>query len=125
MSSAIGIVFITSMANMIFSDAAINVFTDDPEAAAFAKTRMWIIILPYIISVIYEVLCATLRGMGYANLPTILMIIGICVFRLVWLATVQQWNNTYETLCAVYPSSWLFTDILLITAYIWVSKKIK
>ncbi|MCQ2373602.1 MAG: MATE family efflux transporter [Phascolarctobacterium sp.] len=125
MSSAIGIVFITSMANVMFADAAINVFTDDAEAAAFAKTRMWIIIAPYIISVIYEVLCATLRGMGYANLPTVLMIIGICIFRLVWLATLQQWNNTYETLCAIYPCSWLFTDAMLIAAYVWVSKKIK
>lgn len=125
MSSAVGIVFITSMANVFFSDTLINIFTDDPEAAAFAKTRMMIIILPYILSVVYEVLCATLRGMGYANLPTVLMIIGICVFRLVWLATIQQWNNTYETLSAIYPSSWLFTDIMLISAYIWVSKKIK
>ena len=125
MSSAIGIVFVTSMANVIFGDELIKIFTDDPEAAAFAKTRMLIIIVPYILSVIYEILCGTLRGMGYANLPTVLMIIGICVFRLVWLATVQQWHNTYETLSAIYPASWFFTDVMLITAYIWVSKKIK
>lgn len=125
MASAIGVVFVTSMGTMFFSDTLINIFTDDAEAAAFAKTRMWIIILPYILSVVYEVLCATLRGMGYANLPTVLMIIGICVFRLIWLATVQQWNNTYETLSAIYPTSWLFTDVLLVTAYVWVSKKLK
>lgn len=125
MSSAIGIVFITSMGTILFRDVLIGIFTDDPGAAEFAEIRMMIIIAPYIISVIYEVLCGTLRGMGYANLPTVMMVIGICVFRLVWLATVQQWHNTYEMLSAIYPASWLFTDILLISAYLWVAKRIK
>ena len=125
MASAIGMVFVSSMGTVLFRETLINIFTDDPAAAEFARIRMMIIIAPYIISVVYEVLCATLRGMGYANLPTILMIVGICVFRLVWLATIQQWYNTYEVLCSIYPASWLFTDIMLVAGYVWVSKQIK
>jgi len=125
MGSALGIVFLTSMGTVLFRDTLIGIFTDDPVAAEFARIRMMIIIAPYILSVIYEVLCGTLRGMGYANLPTIMMIIGICAFRLVWLATIQQWYNTYEVLSAIYPASWIFTDILLISAYIWVASKTK
>lgn len=123
MASAIGIVFLTSMGTVLFRDTLISIFTDDVEAAAFARTRMYIIIAPYIISVIYEVLCGALRGMGYANTPTVIMIIGICVFRMIWLATIQQWFNTYEVLSSIYPASWLFTDVMIIAAYIYALKK--
>lgn len=125
MGSAITIVFITSASTLLFKSTLISIFTNDPEAAEFANIRMYIIMVPYVISVIYEVLCGTLRGMGYANLPTVLMIIGICVFRLIWLSTVQQWYNTYEVLSAIYPASWAFTDLLLIAAYFWVSRRPK
>lgn len=125
MGSAITIVFITSASTLLFKSTLISIFTNDPEATEFANIRMYIIMVPYVISVIYEVLCGTLRGMGYANLPTVLMIIGICVFRLIWLSTVQQWYNTYEVLSAIYPASWAFTDLLLIAAYFWVSRRPK
>ena len=125
MGSAITIVFITSASTLLFKSTLISIFTNDPEATEFANIRMYIIMTPYILSVIYEILCGTLRGMGYANLPTVLMIIGICVFRLIWLSTVQQWYNTYEVLSAIYPASWAFTDLLLIAAYFWVSRRPK
>lgn len=125
MGSAISIVFITSISTLLFKSTLISIFTNDPEATEFANIRMYIIMTPYILSVIYEILCGTLRGMGYANLPTVLMIIGICVFRLIWLSTVQQWYNTYEVLSAIYPASWAFTDLLLIAAYFWVSRRPK
>lgn len=121
----IAITLFTSWCTLFFRFELIGLITKDSEVTRYADIRLWILLLPYIISAIYEVLSYGLRGMGYANLPTVLMVTGICVFRLLWLLTVQEYNNTYEMLHLVYPSSWLFTDILMSVAIIYAFKKLK
>lgn len=121
----ISITLFTSWTTLFFRSELIGLVTNDPQVIYFADIRLLIMLIPYILSCIYEVLSYSLRGMGYANLPTILLIAGICAFRLLWLVTVQQWRNTYEILHIVYPASWLLTDILMAVAIIVAFKKTK
>lgn len=121
----IGVTLVTSLSCCAARELLIGLFTNDSAAIAYAKVRIYIVLAPYIVSVPYEILCGALRGMGFANLPTVLMIIGICIFRIFWLVTVQQRYNTYEVLQSVYPVSWFFTDLLLAGAFIYTWHKLK
>ena len=125
LTANIAITLFTSWITLFFRYELFNLITSELDVIKYADIRIWILLLPYILSAIYEVLSYSLRGLGYANLPTVLMIIGICVFRIVWLFTVQEWHNTYEVLHYVYPASWIFTDIIIAIATALALKKLK
>lgn len=121
----ISITLFTSWTTLFFRSELIGLVTKDSQVAYYADMKMLILLTPYIASCIYEVLSYSLRGMGYANLPTILLVLGICAFRLLWLVTIQQWHNTYVVLHMVYPASWLLTDILMGIAVTIALRKLK
>lgn len=124
LSENITITLFTSWMTLYFNRELIGLVSQPGIVFDFAVMKMQIILLPYILSAVYEVLSYSLRGLGYPNLPTVLMVTGICGFRLTWLATVQQWHNTYEVLHFVYPASWLFTDILMGVAIVIALRKL-
>lgn len=52
-----------------------------------------------------------LRGFGKSLGPAIMVTIIICGSRILYVATFFQWSPTFHTLMAVYPVSWLLTDL--------------
>ena len=63
-----------------------------------------------------------LRGIGYSVMPMIVSILGVCVLRLVWLATVFQIPEYHriETVYLSYPVTWILTSLVYIVLFIWV-----
>ena len=55
---------------------------------------------------------ASLRGMGYSTLPTVLMVVGICGVRIAWIYTVFPIFKTLKSIYLCFPVSWLFTTIV-------------
>lgn len=100
------------------------IFTDDPIVTAIATKRFLISILPHFFIVGYEILSASMRSLGYSLAPAILTVIGSVCFRVLWLVTVFRIFPSYEVLSAVYPASWVLTNILVISYYLHVRKKI-
>ena len=66
---------------------------------------------------VIEVLSAVLRGAGDAVRPVVIIGVGICLFRIVWIFTAFRWFHTLPVLCASYPASWALTDIALIVYF--------
>lgn len=102
----------------------IRFYSTEPEVMAYGLVRMIHVTLFAAIPVLYEVGGATLRGMGYSMLPTILTMIGSCGFRFVWLYTVFKKYHDFGMLMNVYPVSWVITSILVIGAYYWIRRKL-
>lgn len=52
----------------------------------------------------------------------IVSIVGVCVLRLVWLATVFQIPEYHriETVYLSYPVTWILTSLVYIVFFIWV-----
>ena len=63
---------------------------------------------------------AASRGIGKSLVPTIIVIIGSCVFRVVWIYTVFAHYKTITSLFLLYPVSWIITGIAE-TIYFFVS----
>ena len=58
-----------------------------------------------------EALVGTLRGLGSSVIPMIASIVGACVLRLVWVATVFPVYHTPICLYLSYPVSWIITSL--------------
>ncbi len=74
-----------------------------------------------------DVMVGSLRGLGYAVMPTIVSLIGACGLRLVWIFTFFRMErfHTLTSLYATYPASWIVTTIAHIIYFIIVRRKIR
>ena len=63
------------------------------------------------------------RGLGRSVIPTIIVIMGSVVFRIIWLFTVFKAFHTYDMLLMVYPVSWLITGTSVLIAYFIIRKR--
>ena len=97
-------------------------FTEDPKVMHYAMIRMlWISNLELGTGT-YEIPGGCLRGMGKSMTPTVLTVLGSCIFRLIYVATVFQWSHTFDTLMYVYPISWAITGTAVLFAYFRIRK---
>ncbi len=53
------------------------------------------------------------RGLGKSTEATVITLIGICVFRVVWLTTVFPAHPTLDVIYVSYPVTWIITAVAL------------
>ena len=85
--------------------------TDSAEAIQYGVLRLGYIALPYFLLGLMDVTTGLLRGLGASVSPTIISVLGICVFRVGWIYTIFQMPqyHTPEGLFVSYPISWVLT----------------
>lgn len=98
---------------LVFGDKAMLLFTDEPAVIDYAVQMLWGFVPFYVIWVFVEMQSSQLRGMGDAVKPTIIVILGVCGIRIVWLLTVMPRWHTIRNLCYCYPVSWVITAVAL------------
>ena len=80
----------------------------------------------YFTWVLVEVLSAVLRGAGDAVYPVVIIGIGICLFRVIWIMTVFAHFGTLLSLCLSYTASWTVTSAALVIYYKkgrWINRR--
>ena len=108
-----------------FSRPLLSLFSSDPNVIEVGVERMKIVVLPYALCGIMDVMTGVLRGIGYSTLPMIVSLMGACVFRLLWIATVFQVHHTMFVLLLSYPVSWTLTFIVLVVLFAGLWKRVK
>jgi Na+-driven multidrug efflux pump len=101
----------------------LSLFTTDPQVAQYAVIRLThILAFQWMVS-FYEISGSAMRGMGYSMTPTMITIVGTCVFRIFWTFVLFPRHRSFGFLLYVYPVSWLITGSLVLAAYFLVSRK--
>ena len=106
--------------------ALLWIYTDDPAVVQAGIVRLGIICAPYALCGMMDTIVGTLRGIGYSVMPMIVSLMGACVLRLVWLATVFQIPQYHTPECVYwsYPLSWLITLAVHVICYIWARRRL-
>ena len=116
--------FILTSVILLESDFFLGLYTTEAIVASYALYRMQRAMSIHFISGIFEIGASAMRGMGYSTLPTIITLLGSCVFRLVWMFTIFQTHHTYAMLVYIYPISWAITDIAMMIVYFTLRRKV-
>jgi len=95
----------------VFSDQFLGLFTTVPEVIAAGRTRLIVMGLSYPFSAFMDCSLAASRGLGKSLVPMILVIMGSCVFRIIWIYTVFNHYHTVMSLYLLYIFSWSITGI--------------
>lgn len=95
----------------------VHLYTLDEPVVQYAIDRMMRVMALEGMTAIYEVTGGVIRGMGRSLLPAGLTIFGTVGFRIIWLYTIFEKWHSYRLLMLVYPASWVFNSIMMLTAY--------
>ena len=116
MFAGIGIQLVATLVlgavTFFFGAQLAGLFTEDAEVISCAVTRLAIISTTYFVCGFNEVFVGTLRGIGCSLSPMITSIFGICVLRLLYIATIFKAFYSLESLYLTYPISWIITGAI-------------
>lgn len=112
---------------VLFAKPLLSLYTDSPAVVEAGVVRLNIICTIYFLCGMMDVMVGALRGLGYSIAPMIVSLLGACVFRLFWIATVFQIDrfHTIETVYISYPISWTLTFLAHLVTFTIVRRWLK
>ena len=104
---------------LLFGTPLLSLFSTDREVIDYGYIRLEYILYAEVLNLIIEMVSGFLRAFGKSLAPACIVIAGICGFRILYVATVFQWHPDFHILMAVYPVSWLITDLGMAAVLFW------
>lgn len=110
-----------------FGRPLLHIYSNSNEVIEAGMVRMAIILLPYALCGMMDVVVGVLRGIGYSVGPMIISLLGACGLRLVWIATIFQIPRFHNisTVYLSYPITWTITLLAQLLLYAHAQKKLK
>ena len=87
----------------------VGLVNSEPDVAAIGAVQLRYLALTYWILAVPEVLSGSIRGSGISLVPMLISMIGMCGFRLVWLAIVMPIFRDFRVASVCYVVSWVLT----------------
>ena len=106
-----GIAAVMSAGLVVFGRAFLSLFTGDGAVVEAGLTRLRVMGCSYAFSALMDCTIAASRGLGRSMVPTVIVILGSCVFRVIWVFTVFAWFHTILSLYLLYIFSWTITGV--------------
>lgn len=121
-SFAVGAVL--GVALFVFGREFLSLFANDEAVIEAGLQRTRIMSFSYAFSAFMDCTIAACRGIGKSFAPTVIVIMGSCVFRVVWIYTVFAYFRTIPSLYLLYIFSWAITAIAEIICFVINYKKL-
>ncbi|MBQ4043867.1 MAG: MATE family efflux transporter [Clostridia bacterium] len=103
---------------VLFGESFLGIFTSDAAVIEAGMERLTVMGLSYGVSAFMDCTIAASRGLGRSLAPTVIVILGSCVFRVIWVYTVFAFFHTILSLYLLYIFSWSLTALFEILYFI-------
>ncbi len=103
----------------------LGIYSDSQPVIDAGYVRLQYICATYFLCGLMDCIVGSIRGMGASITPTVVSLLGSCVLRLVWVATIFQIPQFHspEILYLSYPVSWIITFAAHLVFYIMLRRK--
>ena len=112
-----GITVSLSTLILLLGRPLLHILTEDQAVIDTTYQIMTYFVPFYFTWTLIEVLSAVLRGAGDAVRPVVIIGLGICLLRILWILTLFQWFHTLLVLSLCYVVSWVVTSIAMTVYY--------
>lgn len=106
-----------------FGQEFLSLFTKDQTVVDYAMQKFKIMTFSFGISAFMDGTIAASRGLRKTLVPSVMVFIGSCVLRVIWVFTIFAHFRTVESLFLLYPFSWAVTAIFEIVYFAIIYKK--
>lgn len=96
---------------LVFGRQFLGCFATEPAVIDAGMNRIHVMWFAYAVSAFMDCTIAASRGIGKTVVPTIIVIMGSCVFRILWVYTIFAYFHTQAFLYLLYFFSWTFTAV--------------
>ena len=120
--TVVGLVF--GVGSYLLAPKLVGIYTDNARAVLYGAQRLAAICPLYFCCGLMEVICGSVRGMGYSMATMIIALMGACGFRILWIYTVFRAHRTLDVLFYSYPISWILTGLAQLVCFFIVRKKV-
>ncbi len=117
LAMGIGSSIVMTFLFFLAGDLGLRLFTSDQAVIGIGVSIIHMI-APWFVSFFpIELLSGAIRGAGKSLIPTIIMIFGVCVLRIIWIFLASALIPTLGGVLAAYPITWVLTSVLFIIYY--------
>lgn len=102
---------------MILARPLLGILTEDTAVIDTTYEILTFFVPYYFTWTVVEILSGVLRGAGDAISPVVMIGLGVCLLRIVWIFTVFQRWHTLPVLSYCYVVSWAVTGIIMFIHY--------
>lgn len=110
---------------LVFGKEFLSLFATKQAVIDAGMERIRIMALSYCISAFMDCSIAASRGIGKSVVPTVVVILGSCVFRIVWIYTVFAHFHTIPSLYLLYFFSWSITSVAEVLYFVFSFRELK
>ncbi|MBQ0000280.1 MAG: MATE family efflux transporter [Clostridiales bacterium] len=118
--------FVIGNTILLFHNFFLGLYTTSPEVIKIGMIRLAIMCSLHFLCGMMDVMGGSLRGLGFAIMPTVVTLAGVIGIRIVWIFTffrMERFHNI-QSLYYTYPVSWTLTLLLHIICLRVVWKKV-
>ena len=108
---------------VLFGRQFLHLFSPAADVIEAGMFRLTIMGFSYGFSAFMDCTIAASRALGKSLIPTVVVILGSCVLRIIWVYTVFAWFQTIPSLYLVYICSWTITALAEIAYFRHVYKQ--
>ncbi|MBQ7523436.1 MAG: MATE family efflux transporter [Oscillospiraceae bacterium] len=108
----------------LFGRPFLSLFNRDPAVLDAGMYRLNVMCCCYVFAAVMDCTIAASRGLGKTFVPTVIVVVGSCLFRIAWVYTVFAYFHTMISLYALYLFSWVLTGAAEIVYFRRVWKKL-
>ena len=108
---------------LTFGQYMLRIFTSEAEVIRLGVRVMRVISPAYFIFAFIELLSGSLRAQGHVLVTTIMTMLGVCAFRVVWVLFIVP-QGKLEQIVFCYPATWTITAVGMIIYYIYKQRSI-
>lgn len=120
---AVGTAVGLTMALMAAGPFLLGIFTGDEAVVAIGMTMMRRIAPAFVMFVFIEIFSGSLRAQGYTFVTTVISILGVCVYRIIWVNMIPP-GRGLTWIISCYPISWVVCAFLVSVYYFYKQKRI-
>lgn len=120
---ALVLAFVLGLGLVVCGRPFLHIFTQDEAVVEAGMYRLAVMGVSYWVSAFMDSAIAASRGLGQTTAPTVIVVMGSCVFRLVWIYTVFAFFGTITSLYLLYVFSWTITAIAEIWYFVRLYRK--
>ena len=98
-------------------------FVGEPQVVEIGLRMMRVISPTYALFVFIEIFSGSLRAQGHTLVTTLISLVGICLYRAVWVTWIVP-GGTLEQVISCYPISWFTCATIVSVYYFYKQRKI-
>ncbi len=110
---------------VLLGKSLLGLYTSNSEVIELGMMRLRIMMAFYFSGGVMNVFPGLTRAMGYSILPMLSTLVGACLFRILWLATVFKWYPTMMVLFSAYPVTWTLAGLGQVASFFYARRQVR